>query len=95
MEKSLSEMEVQSCSQPLETQLALSSHGDCLAIRSINNQPFFQRRQIEVRRENGRLVLHGVVSSFYEKQMAQEIIRRLPFYESIQNQISVASDGQR
>jgi hypothetical protein len=36
-----------------------------------------RRKNIEVLRSNGTITIQGIVSSFYEKQMAQEIALRV------------------
>jgi hypothetical protein len=42
---------------------------------ALSKSPIFELRDLRVERENGALVLSGVVSSFYHKQLAQEVVR--------------------
>jgi len=49
----------------------------------------FRSRPIGIRAEHGVVVLHGEVHSFYEKQLAQEVVRQLDGLVRIDNQIEV------
>jgi len=52
--------------------------------------PLFRRRQLGVLGGKGNVVLTGTVTSFYEKQVAQEFIRRCDGVRQIDNRIEVA-----
>lgn len=39
------------------------------------NSPIFELRDLRVEQRDGMLLLSGVVSSFYHKQLAQEVVR--------------------
>jgi osmotically-inducible protein OsmY len=52
--------------------------------------PLFRRRQLGVFGGQGNVVLTGTVTSFYEKQVAQEFIRRCEGVRQIENRIEVA-----
>jgi osmotically-inducible protein OsmY len=41
--------------------------------------------------QQGRVVLKGMVRSYFQKQMAQEAIRRLDGVQEIQNELQVCS----
>jgi osmotically-inducible protein OsmY len=47
-------------------------------------------RQVFCENHEGVLVLRGRVSSFYEKQLAQEAVRKLDGVDQIVNQIEVS-----
>ena len=47
------------------------------------------RRQVRVEAADGHVVLKGSVRSFFEKQMAQEAIRRIDGVEMIDNLLEV------
>jgi osmotically-inducible protein OsmY len=47
------------------------------------------RRQLRVEAADGHVVLQGNVGSFFEKQMAQEAIRRVDGVERIENRLEV------
>jgi len=43
----------------------------------------------------GRLILRGRVTSFFYKQLAQEVLRALPGKQSILNQVEVVENGTK
>jgi osmotically-inducible protein OsmY len=47
------------------------------------------RRQVRIEAEDGRVVLKGSVRSFFEKQMAQEAVRRIDGVQTIDNLLEV------
>lgn len=47
-------------------------------------------QQLRVEEGDGRICLHGRVGSFFEKQMAQEVVRRLDGVEKVDNLLTVA-----
>lgn len=49
----------------------------------------FRSRPIGIRADHGVVVLHGEVHSFYEKQLAQEVVRHIDGVTRIDNQIEV------
>ena len=54
-----------------------------------SNSPYISRSGIEVEHEDGHVVVRGTVSSFFQKQMAQEELRRIDGVRSIDNRLSV------
>jgi osmotically-inducible protein OsmY len=56
---------------------------------ALQHNPHFHGRQVHFRTEEGRVVLSGEVRSFYHKQMAQEVLRRVEGIEEIENQLQV------
>jgi hypothetical protein len=54
--------------------------------------PLFRRRQISLLGGRGRVVLTGTVASFYEKQLAQELVRHCDGVEQIDNRLEVTYD---
>ena len=42
---------------------------------ALTNSPIQELRELRVEREGAILILHGAVSSFYHKQLAQEAVR--------------------
>ncbi len=42
---------------------------------ALSNSPFYELRELQVARRDGSLMISGVVSSFYHKQLAQEVVR--------------------
>ncbi len=56
----------------------------------LSNSPYISRRHVQVETSEGNVRLEGTVSSFFQKQMAQEIVRRVDGVESVENQLKVA-----
>jgi len=48
------------------------------------------QRNLRFESSDGRVTLHGTVHSYYQKQMAQEALRRLEGVQTIDNQIEVS-----
>lgn len=42
---------------------------------ALANSPIYELRVLRVEQRNGALLICGVVSSFYHKQLAQEVVR--------------------
>jgi osmotically-inducible protein OsmY len=51
--------------------------------------PHLARKQLRLEALEGRLVLHGVVGSYYQKQIAQETLRKVDGVEQIENLLQV------
>lgn len=47
------------------------------AQKALASSPVFELRELRVQQHEGCLVLSGVVSSFYYKQLAQEVVRAI------------------
>ena len=56
---------------------------------AIQSSPYLAGRQLRYEAAEGRIVLKGVVSSFFQKQMAQEALRGIRGLEQIDNQLEV------
>jgi BON domain-containing protein len=56
---------------------------------AIEKNPHLKQRKLRFEAQEGRVVLRGVVSSYYQKQMAQEALRRLEGVERIENHLEV------
>ncbi len=54
-----------------------------------NNPYLANRRAVDVTAQHGRVVLQGSVNSFYQKQMAQELVRRVDGVREIRNELEV------
>lgn len=55
----------------------------------LKQSPYFARRPVRFETEQGRVILRGVVNSYYEKQMVQEILRRVDGIGQIDNHLEV------
>jgi osmotically-inducible protein OsmY len=47
-------------------------------------------RRLRLEAAEGRVVLQGVVSTYFQKQMAQEIVRRVEGVHQIENHLEVS-----
>jgi osmotically-inducible protein OsmY len=45
------------------------------AQQALADSPIHELRDLRVEQQNGTLLIHGLVSSFYHKQLAQEVVR--------------------
>ena len=52
--------------------------------------PYLAQQTLKLEAHRGRVVLRGVVNSFFQKQMAQEAVRHVEGVESIENQLEVS-----
>lgn len=59
------------------------------AWQRLSQSPYRELKGISCGIKNGVLVLRGQVSSFYLKQLAQEIVRRADGVQAIANQLEV------
>lgn len=65
------------------------SNLDALITSAIERNPHLKRRDLRFETHEGRVVLRGTVSSYYQKQMAQEALRRLQGVDRIENHLVV------
>lgn len=56
---------------------------------ALTTNPHVPNHQVLVEGENGRIVLKGNVTSFFQKQMAQEAVRRVDGVQQIDNLLQV------
>jgi osmotically-inducible protein OsmY len=47
---------------------------------ALANSPIYELRELQVEQTNGSLLISGTVSSFYHKQLAQEVVRAVCNY---------------
>ncbi len=66
-----------------------NSHLDALISSAIERHPHLKRRNLRFENQDGRVVLRGTVSSYYQKQMAQEALRRVQGVDHIENHLEV------
>ena len=56
---------------------------------ALSSSPYISDRQLHVEATDGLVRIEGTVGSFYQKQMAQEVVRRLDGVRRIENQLQV------
>lgn len=57
---------------------------------AIHSSPYIGGSRVRVETGDGRVRLHGDVGTFFEKQMAQEVVRRIDGVEQVENLLQVA-----
>ncbi|HUY34793.1 MAG TPA: BON domain-containing protein [Pirellulales bacterium] len=55
----------------------------------LEQSPHVPHRNLRFETNRGQVTLHGVVRSYYQKQMAQEVLLGLEGVEHIENQLQV------
>lgn len=60
---------------------------------AIVSNPYLTGRRLRFETHGGRVTLQGVVGTFFQKQMAQEMVRRVEGVEVIDNCLEVASSA--
>ena len=56
---------------------------------ALANSPFYELRDLQVEQRDGTLCISGCVSSFYHKQIAQEVVRSVCVGAEVINSIRV------
>jgi hypothetical protein len=56
---------------------------------AIQTNPYLSGRTLRFEAHEGRVTLNGTVASYFQKQMAQEVIRRVEGVEQIENELEV------
>lgn len=57
--------------------------------RAIEDHPLLKGKNVQIQRDNRRVVLEGDVNSYYDKQLVQEIVRRIDGVEEVDNRLLV------
>jgi osmotically-inducible protein OsmY len=55
----------------------------------LQESSYLQGRQVILEAHQGRVVLRGTVQSYFQKQMAQELVRRFDGVQSVENRLVV------
>ncbi|MGB9688130.1 BON domain-containing protein [Thermogutta sp.] len=55
----------------------LSGDLEMRARLALRNSPIYELREVDVEERDNTIILRGVVSSFYHKQLAQEAVRSI------------------
>ena len=56
---------------------------------ALDQSPYVCQNQVQIEAASGKVRLEGTVGSFYQKQMAQELVRRIDGVERVVNQLQV------
>jgi osmotically-inducible protein OsmY len=57
---------------------------------ALERNPHLYGRTLRFETESGRVTLRGVVRTYFQKQMAQEVVRRIDGVDEICNELEVA-----
>ena len=60
---------------------------------ALQRSPHLSGHHLRPRTRDGRVVLHGAVNTFFQKQMAQEAIRRVEGVQGIANELVVVGEA--
>jgi osmotically-inducible protein OsmY len=74
--------------------MARSSSNDVQprAQAALANSPFYELHDLQVEDRDGTLMISGTVTSFYHKQLAQEVVRSVCKEIAVINTIDVVSE---
>ena len=56
---------------------------------ALSQSPSLSPRHVQIEATDGNIRLEGTVTSFYQKQMAQELARRVDGVEKVENRLQV------
>jgi osmotically-inducible protein OsmY len=63
---------------------------DDRVLTALERNPYLTNRNLRFETEQGRVTLHGVVNTYFQKQMAQESLRHVEGIAEIANKLEVA-----
>ena len=74
--------------------MAVWTNFDIRIDQDLANHPLMKGKNVRIQQEKRRVILAGDVDSYYDKQMLQEVVRRIEGVEEIENRLLVewASD---
>ncbi len=73
--------------------VAVQSETLARAQAALRCSPFYELRDLQVDQREGALSISGTVSSFYHKQLAQEVVRNVCPDSAVVNAIEVQVDA--
>ncbi len=56
---------------------------------ALSRSPYVSTKKVKVEATDGHVRIEGTVGTFFQKQMAQELIRRLDGVQRVENQLQV------
>gem|GEM_PF-573150 len=63
-------------------------------LRALSLNPYVPKKNLRVETHKGRVVLRGLVNSYFQKQMAQEALRRVDGIREICNELEVVGSSR-
>jgi len=62
---------------------------DDRVLTALERNPHVRKRNLRFETDQGRVILRGVVGTYYQKQMAQEALRHIDGIHEIANELEV------
>ncbi len=62
---------------------------DDRVLTALERNPYITQRNLRFETDQGRVILRGVVSTYFQKQMAQESLRKVDGIHEIANELEV------
>lgn len=75
--------------------MSIDQHMQTAATDVFNNSGYLDLRNVTASCQAGTVKLGGLVPSYYSKQLAQELVRRLGDVEQVVNEIKVVTPAGR
>lgn len=69
--------------------MAVATNLDIRIDQDLANHPVLRGKNVRIQQEKRRVIVEGDVRSYYQKQMVQEMIRRIEGVEEIENRLLV------
>jgi osmotically-inducible protein OsmY len=57
---------------------------------ALEQNPYVRRRDLRFETHQGRVILRGIVNTYFQKQMAQESLRHIEGIDEIENELEVS-----
>ncbi len=67
---------------------------DDRVMSALDSNPYLSRRKLRFETQEGRVILRGEVSTFFQKQMAQESLKQIEGVDEISNELEVIWDKE-
>ena len=69
--------------------MAVRTNFDIRIDQDLANHPSMKGKNVRIQQEKRRVILEGDVDSYYDKQLLQEVVRRIEGVEEIENRLLV------
>ena len=69
--------------------MAVRTNFDIRIDQDLANHPSMKGKNVRIQQEKRRVILEGDVDSYYDKQLLQEVVRRIEGVEEIENRLSL------
>jgi osmotically-inducible protein OsmY len=63
---------------------------DDRVMTALGRNPYLSNRNLRFETQEGRVILRGVVNTFFQKQMAQESLKQVEGVDEISNELEVS-----